>query len=118
MAFKELKCPNCGAPISRSGNVSVCKYCGTRTQDERMACNWRETHIPGLYEVRAEAHIPFDSVRYCNPQDIMNAARHKLALQIADSVAENMELYIVDDPFKFERKVMGQIFVGEGGQSY
>lgn len=114
----ETNCPHCGAPMSRAGNVSVCQYCGTRTQSGRIACNWDETHIPGLYKVRAEVHIPFDSMRYCSPQDIMDAAKHKLALQIADSVAENMELYIVDDPFTYERKVMGQIFVGEGGQSY
>lgn len=94
--MKEIKCPNCGAPINRA--TMRCEYCGAAFENEFGYGNQMIIH-----RIEHPKAVPLKSVMQID-RDLASIDGYEkyvvdsISRSLAEKVAEYMDLTFQDDP--------------------
>lgn len=108
--MKELKCPNCGAPINRAS--MRCEYCGAvfkETEFNNIIC----LEHPKVMTLGCEMRI--DRITAKHP-GIENYIKDGIAYQLAKKVADVMEMAMEEDYQRDEVLIHGRVRVVKPGE--
>ena len=114
--MKELKCMNCGAPLTADGRG---EYCGARYIIERPKAEPTDMYIriaqPGVNTYRANFHIDrWDLQRAADLaglEPIIERCRRNLSAQLAEMCYQKMEILMKEDPISGETVFTGTMRV-------
>lgn len=103
--MKELKCPNCGAPINRS--TMRCDYCGAVFKSDLNSI---------IYQIENPKIVPLKTVMKVDNQiAMMNGYEEYLVDHMAYSLAKQMVKYMdvitQDDPMRDQVTVSARVRV-------
>ncbi len=103
MKDKELKCPNCGAPINRL--TMRCDYCGSVFK--------MDVHNV-IYQVEHPKVVPLKAVMKVDDDIVMLDGYERclvdhIADSLADKIAKYMEVDIQHDPARCQVTVSGRV---------
>lgn len=108
--MKELKCPNCGAPINRAS--MRCEYCGAVFK-EAEPNNILYVEHPKVMALGCEMRIDRREARI--PQ-IEMYIKDSIAYQLAKKVADVMEITMEDDYQRDAVLVHGRVRIVKPGE--
>lgn len=100
--MKELKCPNCGAPINET--TMRCEYCG--------AVFKRDDYI--VYQLEHPTAVPLKTVMRID-KEFATLPRYEeyvvdsISRSLADKVSKYMEMEFQDDPMNNQVIVQGRV---------
>ena len=108
--MKELKCKNCGAPLTQDGR---CEYCGARYQIEEKVGKICVVEMlpPAAQTLAAQTTISYDYRGRVPDETLARRAKEDLTMSLAESIAEYMKLDIHEDPFLKATVVRGMVRV-------
>lgn len=101
--MKELKCPNCGAPINRA--TMHCDYCGASFEYE-SGMIIRQIEHPKILPINTAMKVDKDFVVMGGYEKFI--VDH-VAYQLAEQVAKFMEVTIQDDPATDQVTAYGRV---------
>ena len=107
--MKELKCTNCGAPLTPSGK---CEYCGARFRIEGtpLQPTFLRIEQPKVVPLIGETLIDKRLVYECG-EIAAERAKHDMAYKMAAELERCMEVQISEDPILDAVRVRGKIRV-------
>lgn len=103
----ELKCKNCGAPLTKDGK---CQYCGSVYDIPKDP-----TFIPVLIQnaranvFQASVSIPMQATHYMSNDEIADFAVDELKHKLSEALAGNMEIKVNKDPVKMITTFRGTV---------
>lgn len=109
--MKKMQCENCGGHINKS--TMRCEYCGTQyTKDEHENVVRIETFTNPIRVYKAQTAMHSDVVR-SNPKMASEYAVKELARNLADAIAENMEVETEYDPRLMMHRMTAKVRIVE-----
>jgi len=108
--MEELKCKNCGAPLTREGK---CEYCGSRFHVEQTFGGFHIIEIEHgpAQTLSASMKIPFEARHYMKAENITQYSIRELTKQLAEGLAAYMRLDVMEDPMRMATIVRGTVRV-------
>lgn len=105
--MKELKCRNCGAPLTPNGK---CEYCGSiyKIPEDPMIM---PVLIQDAQAITLEARIdvPMHVKNYLTPEEISKCTIEELKNKLADAVAAYMTIDMNHDIINMKTKYRGRV---------
>ncbi|MBQ0079715.1 MAG: hypothetical protein KBS66_07500 [Eubacterium sp.] len=118
--MKRLKCECCGGNLRENPLAHysyVCEYCGTMYKEEHEYVHRVETFQSPVRIYQAEAMIDRQIYESC-PQDVSGYAIKRLAHELAETIAENMELDTGYDPRRNCHRVRARVRIVPPGHLF
>ena len=96
--MKELKCKNCGAPLTPDGR---CEYCGARYKIEESCGQIYvvERLPPATQTLGARVVIDKDRREVYPPDALARIATERISRSLAEALKEYMKIDIREDPY-------------------
>ena len=110
--MKAMICTVCGAAINPE--KMMCEYCGTyyeKDKDDNVVKI--ETYQNPIKVYKSEVNIPQEYVYYCDSKEISKLAIEQLSHNLADAIAENMEVDVRYNPIYECQRVTAKIRIIE-----
>lgn len=109
--MKKLICECCGAPINPK--TYKCEYCGTQYKLETDEVIRVETFHNPIKVYKSKIEIPYEGIEAMGKEHTSKYAIHHLSRNLADAIAENMELHCSNDPFSRVQKITARVRIVE-----
>lgn len=110
--MEKLECKNCGGVINP--NTYTCEYCGTKYKRDYNDQIVRIEHFQNPVRVyTSQVILPKDQIDCMGTENVSKVAIAKLSRNLADAIAENMELYTEYDPYYMQQKITARIRIVE-----
>lgn len=109
--MRELKCTNCGAPINPK--TMRCEYCGTQYKIDNEQIVRIETFQNPCKVYKSQMIIPDEHVRAIGENEMSRIAIRQLSQNLADAIAENMELTYEHEPMSMAHRCTARVRIVE-----
>lgn len=115
--MRKLICECCGAPINP--RTYKCEYCGTAYEREVNGNVVRiETFQNPVREYKAGVEVPAEAVSVMNEHGAANYAIEQLSRNLAEAIAECMQLHTHYDPRSMNHIVTARIKIIEPAERF
>lgn len=111
MHMKELKCPNCGAPLRE--HSYKCEYCGSQFKYDNGDCIRIENFQSPCKIYKEKISITREMETSIGTEKAAELAVLELSRELAKAITPNMELEAYYDPFKDCREVEATVRILE-----
>lgn len=109
--MKNLKCPNCGAPIKQ--NSCKCEYCGSQFENNNGNLIRIETFQNPCKVYETSMCVPVEEIRAYGEEKISEFAINRLSRNLAEAIAPNLELHTEYDPGLMSQRISARVRIVE-----
>lgn len=109
--MKKMQCSNCGGRINP--RTYRCEYCGTQYRDEIDQVVRVETYTNPIRVYKSQMMVNDYEMNAVGHEEIARFAVNNLARNLADAIAENMEVETTYDPRLMSHRMTAKIRIVE-----